>query len=211
MASRPGTSGRRADDDLAALHLRNGQRARKASPLRRIDEAGIEQLEMCLQLAEVLAHQRIGDRDRRERNARVMAPSASSWCSMALPDRIIIGRSGPRLRCASACAMAADLLGGLRIADRRPALLAGAPLRAERSGTGVCLGPLEQMVVASGPDRAAAVRWRRSRMMPSDRASPRRSSPAENGGLRGRCGWTWRRVCVVIRRLPARSCCFARS
>ena len=58
-----------------------------------------------LQLAEIARHQRIGRRDRRIGNAGIHRASASSACSMSLPERMAIGRSAERSRDSSACAM----------------------------------------------------------------------------------------------------------
>ena len=65
---------------------------------------------------------------------------------MALPDRIMIGRSRTEMALRQRGGDRRDLFGGFRIGDGRPAFLAGAPLRQQDSGW-VRLGPVEQVVV----------------------------------------------------------------
>ena len=79
-----------------------------------------------------------------------MAPSASNWCSIALPDRITIGRSGPSGRSASAAAMQPNLFSGFGIGDGGPALAAGLALGEEDLRRPLLLPAKEMVVEAVG-------------------------------------------------------------
>ena len=94
-----------------------------------------------------------------------MAARPSSACSMSLPERIAIGRSGDRSRSSSAAAMARTAVERLRISQRAPR--AGRVALRKEDALGRGLRPMHQPLGEIFADKAGSGCGERIRIAPS--------------------------------------------